>query len=254
MRFNKFKSFFKLELKALFREPVTLFFMIVLPIILTVVFGGAFGQEMTQYGENVLGIDTVVPVNIVFLIANVGLMGVPITIIELKDQEVLKRYSTYIGNYSVYFLSLITVFFVVSIFSTFLFGAISFIIYGAKWYMSPVETALFIFIYCVCVFIFDAVGFLIALIIKGSRTANMIVSGIFLSLIFMSGVVLPVDSLPGIVQKLTTVFPMYHSIEVIQMLWISEFSFFDMKLHLLYLGIVSLILFIALKSVKIRWD
>ncbi len=102
MKFGNFKAFFKLEFKALFREPVTLFFMIVLPIVLTVVFGGAFGQEATQYGEEVLGIDTVVPVNIIFLLANVGLMGVPITIIELKDQEVLKRYSTYIGNQKVF--------------------------------------------------------------------------------------------------------------------------------------------------------
>lgn len=254
MKFSNFKAFFKLELKALFREPVTLFFMIVLPIVLTVVFGGAFGQEATQYGEEVLGIDTVVPVNIIFLLANVGLMGVPITIIELKDQEVLKRYSTYIGNYWVYFISLMSVFFAVSILSTFLFGAISFVVYGAKWHMTLIESILFILIYCLCAFVFDAIGFLLALIIKGSRTANMIVSGIFLSLIFTSGVALPVESLPEIVQKLTNIFPMHHSIQVVQMLWISEFSFVDMKVHLLYLVIVSIFLFVVLRKIKIRWD
>lgn len=204
--------------------------------------------------EDVLGIDTVVPVNIIFLIANVGLMGVPITIIELKDQEVLKRYSTYIGNYSIYFISLVSVFFVVSILSTILFGMISFIGYGAKWYMSFGETLFFGAVYCICVFIFDAIGFLIALIIKGSRTANMVVSGIFLSLIFMSGVVLPVDSLPNIIQKITNIFPMYHSIEIVQRLWIAEFVFVEMKGHLLYLGILTILLFFALRKVKIRWD
>ena len=87
-------AFFKIELRSLLREPVSIFFMIVLPIILTIVFGGAFGDEATKYGKHVLGIDTVVPVNIVFLLANAGLMGIPITVLELREQGVLKRYST----------------------------------------------------------------------------------------------------------------------------------------------------------------
>ena len=107
-----------MEFKALLREPVTLFFMIILPIILTIVFGGAFGSEITSYGENVLGIDTVVPVNIVFLLANVGLMGIPITVIELKDQDVIKRYITYPIKYKTYFLSLMSVFSFVSLLYT----------------------------------------------------------------------------------------------------------------------------------------
>lgn len=73
--------------------------MIVLPMILTIVFGGAFGSEATQYGPKILGIDTVVPVNVVFLLANTGLMGVPITVLEVKDQGVLKRYITYPVSY-----------------------------------------------------------------------------------------------------------------------------------------------------------
>ena len=82
----------------------------------------------------------------------------------------------------------------------------------------------------------------------------MVVSGIFLSLIFMSGVVLPVDSLPNIIQKITNIFPMYHSIEIVQRLWIAEFVFVEMKGHLLYLGILTILLFFALRKVKIRWD
>ena len=103
---EKALAFIKIELKALLREPVSIFFMVILPIILTVVFGGTFGDEMTPYGENVKGIDMVVPVNIVFLLANAGLMGIPITILELKEQGVLKRYSTYPINLRFYFLSL----------------------------------------------------------------------------------------------------------------------------------------------------
>lgn len=251
---NAYKSFFKLEFKALMREPVSLFFMIVLPIILTIVFGGAFGSEATSYGKNVLGIDTVVPVNIVFLLTNVGLMGIPITIIEIKDQEVLKRYMTYPTSYRVYFFSLISVFTFVSFLSTLLFSLISFVFYGATWHMTLTDTLLFALIYIAMIIIFDGIGFIIALLIKGSRTANMITSGVFLSLIFTSGVVLPVESLPVLVQKIAYIFPMYHCIKISQMIWISEFRFIDLWDNILYIIIAVFVLSGSLGRVKVKWD
>ena len=130
------KPFFKMEMRALSREYVSLFFMIVLPMILTIVFGGAFGTEATQYGPKILGIDTVVPVNVVFLLANTGLMGVPITVLEVKDQGVLKRYITYPVSYGMYFLALMLTFMIVCILSTVLFMGASFIVYGATWFMN----------------------------------------------------------------------------------------------------------------------
>jgi ABC-2 type transport system permease protein len=248
------KAFFKIELKALSREYVSLFFMIVLPLILTVVFGGAFGAEATKYGETVLGIDTVVPVNIVFLLANAGLMGIPITISELKEQGVLKRYITYPVTYRSYCFALILTFSLVSIASTVLFATLSFVVYGASWYMSFAEFAAFAAVYALILFIFYGIGFLIALLIKSSRTANIVSSAIFMILLFTSGVVLPVDSLPSYVQAIAGAFPMYHSIEVVQLMWIGEFNFTDCGISLGYLVLAALVILAVLRRVKVRWD
>ncbi|WP_175637890.1 ABC transporter permease [Metabacillus schmidteae] len=247
-------AFYKVEMRALLREPVSIFFMIILPIILTIVFGGAFGREMTQYGENVLGIDTVVPVNIVFLLANAGLMGIPITILELKEQGVLKRYSTYPINIRSYFSALVLTFSTFSILSTFLFVTLSFVAYGASFYMNGIEILYFILLYLLIIYIFYAMGFLIALFIKSARTANLVSSGLFMALLFTSGIVLPLDSLPEYVQYAAKIFPMSHSIEVIQMLWISELSINESFGSLLYLFLLAAVLFIVLRSVKVRWD
>lgn len=247
-------AFFKVELKALLREPVSIFFMVVLPIILTIVFGGAFGDEPTKYGENVLGIDTVVPVNIVFLLANAGLMGIPITILELKEQGVLKRYSTYPLNLKSYFAALLMTFSLVSVLSTILFVSMSIFVYKASYYMNFLETILFIFIYILVIFIFYTIGFLFALFIKSARTANLVSSGFFMALLFTSGVVLPLDSLPKYIQQGAKIFPMSHSIEVVQMLWIGELSMKDSLSSLLYLIGLGLILYLILRSVKMKWD
>lgn len=247
-------AFFRIELRALIREPVSIFFLIVLPIILTIVFGGAFGSEQTQYGPNVLGIDTVVPVNVVFLLANAGLMGIPITILELKEQGVLKRYSTYPISLRTYFFSLVMTFSIISVISTFLFVSLSFFVYGASYYMSVTQTMIFILFYALIIFIFYSIGFLIALFIKSARTANLVSSGFFMALLFTSGVILPTDSLPQYVQYISKVFPMIHSIEVIQFLWIGELTLDESLGNILYLIILGIILIFTLRSVRIKWD
>ena len=251
---NVLKPYFKMEMRALSREYVSLFFMIVLPMVLTIVFGGAFGSEATQYGPKVLGIDTVVPVNIVFLLANTGLMGVPITVLEVKEQGVLKRYITYPVSYGIYFFFLLLVFMIVCILSTALFMATSFILYNASWFMNISSLFLFILTYFDVMFIFFILGYALALLIKSSRTASLVSSGIFMFLLFTSGVALPVESLPVIVQKIAHLFPMYHSIQIIQMLWINEFSLSENLINCVYLICYTVIALFLLMKVKIKWD
>ncbi|MBM0046643.1 ABC transporter permease [Anaerococcus sp. mt242] len=251
---NKIKPYLKMEMIALSREYVSLFFMIVLPMVLTIVFGGTFGDEVTKYGPDVLGIDTVIPVNIVFLLANTGLMGIPITTLEAKDQGVLKRYMTYPVSYGMYFLSLMLTFMIVCLLSTSLFVAASFLIYDASWFMDIKSLLIFIVAYFDIMFVFFILGYALALLIKSTRTASLVASGVFMFLIFTSGVALPVDSLPEIVQKVARVFPMYHSIEIVQNVWINEFSLSNNGINCLYMLGYTIIAILVLKNVRIKWD
>jgi len=248
------KPYFKMEMRALSREYVSLFFMIVLPMILTIVFGGAFGTEETQYGPSVLGIDTVVPVNIVFLLANTGLMGISITVLEIKEQGVLKRYVTYPVSYGMYFFALMLTFTIVCILSTMLFMGVSFILYNASWFMDFKSLLLFLVAYFDIMFIFFIFGYALALLIPSARTASLVSSGFFMFLLFTSGVALPVESLPDMVQKVAHIFPMYHSIQVVQMLWINEFTWAENGANCIYLLCYTVISFIMLMKVKIKWD
>lgn len=249
-----YAAFLSIELKSLKRDYVSLFFMIVLPLILTFVFGGAFGQEQTQYGANILGIDVVVPINVVFLIANAGLMGIPITIAELKEQGVIKRYITYPVEYKNYFAGLTTAFTSVCVLSTILFGAVSFLFFDANYHMNLVQTLSFILIYLLNILIFFGLGFFISLVMKSSRSTNIVTSSIFMALLFTSGIVLPVESLPIYMQKFAPIFPMYHSIEVLRMTWIGQFSFNTVGYNLLYLIITGAFILFLLKIIRIKWD
>ncbi|MFV0380481.1 MAG: ABC transporter permease [Anaerorhabdus sp.] len=252
--FNVYKSLVRIEFRALLREPITLFFMIILPIIFTIVFGGAFGKEVTKYGPEILGIDTVIPINVVFLIANVGLMGIPITVIELKEQGVLKRYASYPMTFVQYFLAMMTAFTILSIVSVLVFCTISFLFYGASFHMSFMTTLIFIVLFLSALIIFDSIGFIIALLISNARVANMFCSGVFLAMIFTSGVVMPVESMPEIVQKMVLISPMYHFTQLFTFVWVDLFSMSNLMGHIVFVSVATVLFLFFLVRVRLRWD
>lgn len=247
-------AFLKVELRALLREPISVFFMLVVPVILTVVFGGTFGHEKTKFGNEILGIDTVIPINIVFLLANTGLMGIPITMTEIKEQSVLKRYITYPIQYRSYFAALFITFALVATVSTLLFGGIAFIFYGAKYYLTLAQTGLWLITTLLIMYIFFGMGFLLSLLIKSSRTASMICSGVFMAMLFSSGVVMPLESQPVYVQKAASLLPMSHSVTALQMSWIGKSNTTDFTHNVLYLLLAGLMLSVVLAVVRIKWD
>ncbi|WAA09828.1 ABC transporter permease [Fervidibacillus albus] len=248
------KAFFKVELKALLREPVTIFFMIILPIILTIVFGSTFGDEPIAEGSDVLGIDLVIPINIVFLLANAGLMGIPITISEVRSQMALKRYFTLPISYYGYFISLGMTFAFVSFISTLIFGAISYIFYKASFWMNAVHTILFIVTCFLILYVFFIGGYLIALNIKNTRTTNIVSTISFLAMVFSSGVAIPLESMPKYIQNAADVLPMSHSIKILQDLWINEINYSDRFGDYLYLLVVAILFTLFVKWRRLKWD
>jgi ABC-2 type transport system permease protein len=246
--------FFKVEIRALMREPISVFFMIVVPVILTVVFGGAFGAEATKYGPTVKGIDTVIPVNLAFLLANTGLMGIPITVSELKEQGVLKRYITYPTRYTWFFLAVVLTFALVCLVSLGLFGGMSFVLYGAAFHMSVPQTFAALGLTLVIGYVFFGLGFLLALTIKSARTASLISSGLFMAMLFTSGIVLPLESEPVYVQKAASILPMSHSVNALLMQWTGLATWANVGPDALYLVGAAAVVTLVLGLVKIRWD
>lgn len=56
---------------------------------LTITLGSAFGDSPIEEGSTIRGGDVVTPINIVFVLAHAGLMGIPITISEARSQLAL---------------------------------------------------------------------------------------------------------------------------------------------------------------------
>lgn len=83
------KTLLKNEVISYIREPFASFFSIALPIILVFIYGDAFGKY--EYNDVLSGYDMSILFNIVFLLGNLGLMGLVMTIIEKRISMTFKR-------------------------------------------------------------------------------------------------------------------------------------------------------------------
>jgi len=251
---NAIQAFFRMELRALMREPVTIFFMIILPVILTVVFGSTFGDSPLAEGSGLKGIDVVVPINLVFLLANAGLMGIPITISEARSQMALKRYFTLPISYLQYFFALGITFAFVSFLSLIIFMSISFFVYHATFWMNVVNLTVFLITSLLVLYVFFIGGYIIAINIKNARTTNIVSTVTFLAMVFTSGIAVPLDSLPAYIQKAADFLPMSHSIRVLRDLWTNTIHYSARLPDFAYLICLAIILTFIVKWRKLKWD
>jgi ABC-2 type transport system permease protein len=83
-----------LELKLLVREPLTLVFVLALPIVLLVVLGGVFGNVPDPDVFRGVGpMDYYVPAYLGLVAASLGLVGLPVHLAAYHERGVLRRFN-----------------------------------------------------------------------------------------------------------------------------------------------------------------
>lgn len=75
MQYRKFIIFLKVELLRFLREPISLFFTLIFPILLIYIFGDSFGSASNN-DTGATYYNSLVSIDIAFLVSNLTLMGV----------------------------------------------------------------------------------------------------------------------------------------------------------------------------------
>ncbi|HEX6146173.1 MAG TPA: ABC transporter permease, partial [Acidimicrobiia bacterium] len=83
----------RLELKLFLREPLTVLFALVLPLMVLFVMGGVFGNEAdVSVYRGVGAMNYYVPAYLALVAASVGLISLPTQLAGNRERGVLKRY------------------------------------------------------------------------------------------------------------------------------------------------------------------
>ncbi|MCA9922802.1 MAG: hypothetical protein KC421_10535, partial [Anaerolineales bacterium] len=89
---NAFLKMTWTELKLTLREPMGSFFTLIFPVMLLVLFGSIFGNEPSSFLGGYGQVDLSVPGYIGMIIGTVGMLGIPITLSNYREQGILRRY------------------------------------------------------------------------------------------------------------------------------------------------------------------
>jgi ABC-2 type transport system permease protein len=214
------KSFLKLtamELKLQFREPVALFFGLAFPVMLMVLFGVIFGNE----AEEVLGgygqVDLSVPGYIGMIIGTIGMLAIPITLANYRDQGILRRLrATPLGSSPVLWSQVAAqvVMTALGIVLLFIAGRAIFDLRLPSGNVTVVPAIV------LSAFSFFAVGFVLAGVLPSARTAQAVGMALFYPMLFLSGAAMPRFVMPDSVQQVAELLPLTHVVILIEDLWL----------------------------------
>jgi len=246
------KSFITLiwiNLKLYLREPIATFFTLAFPPLMVVLFGAMYGNDPTPMLGGYGSMDVSMAGYTAMILSTVAFLGVPITISSNRESGVLRRFRTTPLRPVTYIIADI----LTNLVST-LIGMIGLVLVGWLLYRVRFEGQVII-IFLAVVFSglsMFSVGYLIAGLAPGARSAQVIGMVIFYPMMFLSGSSIPLEVMPEAVQRISNFIPLTYVVRLLRGLWFGE-SWGEYKIETVILGVI-LVVCTALASHFFRWE
>ncbi len=207
-----------LELKLFLREPLTVLFALVLPLMILFVMGGVFGNQANPgLYRGVGAMNYYVPAYIALVTASVGLISLPTQLAGYRERGVLKRYRASSMPAGVILGAQVAVTLVISILSAVTLVLAALPAYDAVTPRSvPVVLAGFVLV-ALC---FSGIGVVLAALVPSSRAAQALGVMVWFVLLMVGGAGPPPEVLSGAMGTVGDLTPLRHAVWVMQDGWL----------------------------------
>ncbi len=244
------KTYLKLttmELKLQLREPLALFFTLAFPVMVMALFGFIFGNDadatLAGYGR----VDLSVPGYIGMIVGTIGMISIPVTLANYRDQGILRRLrATPLGSSPVLWSQVAAqvVMTAAGIILLFIAARLIFDLRIPRGNLAIVPAAL------LSAFSFFAVGFVLAGVMPTARSAQAVGMALFYPMLFLSGAAMPRYIMPDLVQQVAELLPLTHVVILIEDLWLQG------AWNLTSLAVVAavLVLGLVISRFTFRWE
>lgn len=244
------KAFLKLtymELKLQLREPLALFFTLAFPVMVMVLFGFIFGND----AEDLLGgygqVDLSVPGYIGMIVGTIGMLNIPTTLANYRDQGILRRLrAAPLGSSPVLWSQVAAQVIITAA------GVILLLIAGLAVFDLRIPSGSIAIVPAILLsaFSFFAVGFVLAGVMPSARTAQAVGMAIFYPMLFLSGAAMPRYIMPDFVQQIAGLLPLTHVVILVEDLWLKG----SWNLTSVAVVTVVLILGLVISRFTFRWE
>lgn len=235
------------ELKLQLREPLATFFTLIFPLMLLIVFGSIFGNEPEAFLGGFGQVDLSLPGYIGLIIGTVGLLSIPLTLANYREQGILRRYQATPLRPSTVLWAQVAVNVVMTALGIAILVVAGRLLFDLR---PPTLTLAMIPAIALAAFSFFAIGFMMAGVMPTPRSAQAAGMALLYPMLFLSGAAMPRQIMPETMQRIAEFLPLTHVVILLEDLW------FAGDWNPISLGVLALMLLAGLVITRytFRWE
>lgn len=241
------------ELKLSMRNIVFVGSTVLLPLLLIMLFGGLYGNDLTENNLRLFGMGAVsasAPAYLALALGIIAFTGMPQQLVGYKENKVLKRLkATPIKKYQI----LLPIF--LNHILLFLVGALLLLLYAQLVFGVHVAGNLFGFVFAVALSVASmfSLGFLLSCLCKSVKQVTAIGFAILIPIAFLSGTTMPLGAFPDVMGTISRFVPLTYCVELMRNTFTGSAPFSD---NLAYIAVLSAITVVscALSLLFFKWE
>jgi len=217
-----FLQLMKFDLKLYFRDYITIFWVLIYPVLMLAIFGSMYGDQ-PGFAEGTRFIDYYVPALCVLNVISVSVFTLNINIITQRESGVLRRYrvspvrkTAVLASHSLQGVILVVL------------GAIEIIAVSKIVWNVNIEWSALALLFgcllfgCLCFF---TIGFALSGLAKSAGAGSGLAMIVFFPMLFLSGIMMPIELLPSIMQSISEWLPGAYFVTLAQQVWLGDSIF-----------------------------
>jgi ABC-2 type transport system permease protein len=207
------------ELKLFVREPVTLVFSSILPLLILLVMGEIFGKYVDTDGmyRGVTAMDYYIPVYIGVVLAAVGTIAIPVHIANYRERGILRRFQASSLSVRSLFSAQLIVGVIITVASMILLIVAAVVFYHIR---MPHNIGLIVLSSILAMFCFTAIGLFLGFILPSARAAQGVGVPLFFVMFMISGAGPPRAAMSAVMRDVGQALPLWHVTTLIQDAWL----------------------------------
>lgn len=204
------------EIKLFTREPLALFFIILFPLLLLLIFGGIYGNTPTEDFNGLGAVDVLVPGYIGLVIGTSGLLSLPVALATYRESGVLRRYQAAPISPLIVLVAHVIVHLLAALVGMALVIVAGRVIYDLQLPDFPFALGLMFVLSSLAIY---TVGFIIGGTVGSPRAAQAVGNVLLFPMLFLSGAALPQEFLPDLMRDISYALPLTYIVDGLQAAW-----------------------------------
>ena len=203
----------KIEFRLFLRDFFGVFFALVFPVLMLMLFGGIYGNEPLYEGADFGMMDVSVPAYSVMVIGVTGLMSLPLTMSGYQEKKIYKRFdATPVGKQSI-MLAQIIVNFVMTLAGIAVLFIAGNLLYQIQIRGDFLSVSVGLFFSIAAMF---SMGFLFTAVGRDFKSTNLLCYLFYFIMLFLSGATIPDMLFPDMMKKISDFLPMTYAVDLMQ--------------------------------------